>query len=352
MADYVRPSLETLITQVMGDIRTRTEGTQLMRRSLERLFGYAFAGVAHGLHGRLDAKQRALTPVGGEIELLREWGEMLELPQKGGTPAVGAALLERNGGAVVIPSGAAMVSDAGLRYAATAPSTTYDATHVSVAVRALDIGEATNLEQGSALRLVQPIATIGDGAAQADFTGGTDAERLERYRSRIVTAARRRSLGGIAGNYEEWALKVDGVTRAWERPHRYGLGTVSVAFTMDDRSNVIPTPSDVAMVQGYLDAKRPLDMRAVYVVAPVAKPVSMTIRLKPNTPTVRAAVTTALSELFAEAAFEEPIAQSQVDEVISTAPGEVSHTLAACSSLNPGTWGLLTLGAVTYQDEV
>jgi uncharacterized phage protein gp47/JayE len=128
-----------------------------------------------------------------------------------------------------------------------------------------------------------------------------------------------------------------------------GIGTVSLTFTMDDRVDPIPLAGDVTDVQEFIDSVKPIDMRAAYVVAPIAVPVNMTIALRPNNGAVQAAVTAELEELFKTSVdLEQPLALSKISEAIATATGEDSHEITVISSLNPGVWGLLTLGALSW----
>jgi uncharacterized phage protein gp47/JayE len=343
-----RPTLEQLITRVQGDITSRNEGRPFLKRAAERIFGYVVAGVAHSLWGYLEWTGKQLFPTEAELEGLLRWGTAREVPYKLGVAA--------SGGAIELTGKAGTVVDAGTLFRApndalvqTRAAVTLGAGPTEVEVLAQLPGVDGNLALGTELSIVTSIKNLDDVAVLTTaLSGGSTREDVELYRGRIMDDLRSPRRNGAPGDYRQWALEREGVTRAWEQPHRMGVGTVSVAFVLDGRDNIIPTPSDVADMQAYLDSKKPVDMRAVYVIAPVPKPVDITVSLSPATLEVDAAVREELASLFTnEAELEEPIALSVVDETISGAPGESSHNILAVSSLMPGPWEILTLGTIT-----
>lgn len=348
MAWASRPTLATLISRAKGDIASRTEGSPYIQVAFERVLAYVLAGLAHGLHGHMDWLRNQLLPTTCEIEGLLAWGAFLQVERLGATQAAGSATFAGSNG-TTFPDGTSLQGEDGTLFVSTT-SGVVSGLEVTVAVEAVDGGVAGNLDDGGTLSLVTPIAGIDtDGAADGDISGGTDIEDTEDYRVRILENLRTPPAGGGPGDYVAWAKEIAGVTRAWEFGNRMGYGTVSVGFVMDARVDIIPLSGDVADVQDYLDSVRPLDMRAVYVVAPVDQPVNITIDLGAiDSIDIRSAVTTSLEALFAAADLETSIAQSKVSEAISIATGEVSHTINTISTLTAGTWAILTLGTITW----
>lgn len=346
---FERPSFETIRTRVIGDVSSRTEGSAFIRVAVERVLANMVAGVSHGVHGHLDWLVDQLYPTTCDIDGLSAWGSMLKLDRKAATKSIGPATFTGTNG-TQLPTNTQLRTADGATFTVTVGGTVTGGS-VTVTVQANTGGAAGNLEAGARISLFSPIAGIDtDGAiASPGLSGGTDIEEVEDYRTRILENLRIPPSGGGPGDYVAWAKQVTGVTRAWEFGNRMGIGTVSVAFTMDDRVDPIPLSGDVTTVQTYINGVKPLDMRAAYVVAPIAVPVTMTIALNPNTAPVRAAVTAELQELFkTEADLETPLALSKIDEAISTAAGEDSHQITAISSLVPGTWGLLTFTTPTF----
>jgi len=103
----------------------------------------------------------------------------------------------------------------------------------------------------------------------------------------------------------------------------------------DSRTNGIPLAADVAGVAAHIDALRPAGAR-VEVAAPLPLVVPVTISgLSPDTVETREAVVAELADLFGRAGRVSTLSEpytlhlSKIDEAISIASGEDSHTLLA-----------------------
>lgn len=347
---WTRPSLETLIARSKGDISSRTEGSAFVKRSFERILAYVLGGLAHGMHGHLDWVRLQILPTTCERTALLAWGTMLDIPVNGAEYATGDADFTGTN-TTIIPLGTSAQDAAGNLFTSTAAATITAGT-AAVSWIADVAGADGNLESGDPLTLVTPIAGVdSEGTVSADFSSGADLEETEAYRTRVLDGFRVPPSGGGPGDYVAWAKEVSGVTRAWEFGNRVGVGTVSLAFARDDDASIIPDSGEIAAVQAHIEALMPLDVNALYVVAPVAVPVTMTIAISPNTAAVRAAITAELVALFVDdekVILETALAQSNIDEAISTADGEESHSITTISTLTPGTWGLLTLSTITF----
>lgn len=346
---FTRPTLKTLIDRAIGDVSSRTQGSAYIKKAPERILAIVMAGLAHGLYGALEWVVEEMLPTTCGIESLLRWGTMLKLPRKPATQAVRTVTFTGTNG-TVLPVDRPLVAADGATWKVTIGGTVASGS-VTVTAKADLAGTAGNLDVGAKLSLVTPLAGITtDGVVAAKTTDGVNVEDVEAYRARILDELRVPASGGGPGDYVKWAKQVAGVTRAWEFGNRMGYGTVSVGFVRDnDTPSIIPDAGEVAAVQTYIDSVKPLDMRAAYVQAPVAKVVTMTIDLEPNTAEVRAAVTAELTELFkTEAQLEQALPLSKIDEAISLADGETSHVITVISSLAAGQWELLTLGTITF----
>lgn len=347
-----RPTLLELLTRVAGDIASRTEGRPFIRRAVERALGFSTAGVAHHLHGHVAWCRDQLFPQSAEVEGLREWGDWLEEPQKQGAYASGRVLFTGQG---TVPSGTLVqsASSAVYRVGSALGAGVYN-------VAAIDMGDATNLAVGERLSFFSPVAGVAmDGVVVQAVSGGTGVEDVELYRERVIGALRKSQLYGAPGDYERWALRREGVTDAWEFDRRMGPGTVSLGFMFGGRDDVIPTSDDVADMQSFIDGVRPADMAAVYVVAPVRHALTFTVEARGSVS--GQAMSDALREFFrTDVALEQPLQVSQIDEVISQVPGELSHTIVAIHqtragvttplngpTITPGAWGLFTYGGLS-----
>jgi uncharacterized phage protein gp47/JayE len=353
---WIRDSLDTVTSRIISELGARTEGRAFIKRSLERIFGLSFAGTAHELWGTLEWSYKQLFPQHADIEGLLDWGEWLEVERKGGTLAQGEALATGVDGSVIAASKLLQASDGALFIVLTGG--TIASGEASITLRAVAAGKAGNLDADETLAFLEPITGVETNVTVVDgFSGGTDLEEVEDYRPRVLTGLRTPYPTGSDGDYETWALQVEGVTRAWEFPRRMGPGTVSLGFVMDERADIIPEPEDVAAVQAHLDARAPLDMRFVSVTAPVA--VYLRVMVTAAGSMEASAILDALDAFIrAEAELEQPLQRSQLDEVISLVEGETSHTITSIalkragtlfyvpvsgSEIDPGLWGILVL---------
>jgi uncharacterized phage protein gp47/JayE len=348
MAAPVRPSLKTLIDRAIGDVSSRTQGSAYIKTAPERILAIVMAGLTHGAYGMLEYLSAQLSPVTcGEAMLLR-WGSALKLPRNAATKAVRTATFT-GVNTTVLPVDRALVAADGSAWTVTIGGTVSGGS-VTVTAEAGDAGSDGNLEPGAKLSLLSPLAGITtDGVVAAVVTDGSDLEDIEDYRVRVLDDLRVPPSGGGPGDYVKWAKSISGVTRAWEFGGRMGYGTVSLAFVRDDDVSPIPDAGEIAEVQDYIDSVKPIDMRAAYVQAPVLLPVDMTIVPVPNTTAVKDAITAELTALFRdETDLEVSLPLSRIDEAISNADGETSHTITVISSLVPSTWQLLSLGSITW----
>jgi uncharacterized phage protein gp47/JayE len=354
MVSFARPTMPELLTRVAGDIASRTEGHAFVRRTVEAALGFACAGLAYTLHGHLDWVRRQLFPHTADAEALSEWGDWLEVPRKAGARASGSVRIAGTG---TLPVGTLYTDAAGLLYRVMSESG-----YKTYGVEAIETGEAQNLGTGEPLTLVSPVPGVEPvGLVDYPLSGGATVEDLEAWRPRVIEAMRTPLPSGAPGDYRRWALSREGVTEAWEFPRRMGAGTVSVGFVMGGRYDIIPTVDDVAAMQSYLDSVRPADMRAVYVVAPIrdALRLSVTARGSMSEQAMTDAVRTLLTT---DAALEQPLSVSLLDEALSAVPGELSHTITRIEAeargttrvippdageIVPVTWGLLTLDTLT-----
>ena len=105
-------------------------------------------------------------------------------------------------------------------------------------------------------------------------TGESDAELLERLLSRI----RHAPAGGNKYDYEAWAGEVEGVKAAYCMPLAQGLGTVDMVI-LADGAEEIPDQELLDEVFAYIDAKRPVALGSLRVLAPtgILQDVTMTI---------------------------------------------------------------------------
>jgi uncharacterized phage protein gp47/JayE len=221
-------------------------------------------------------------------------------------------------------------------------------------IQALDPGSAGNLDQGVTLGLVSPITNLVGQATVVTLTGGTDDETDDELRARVLKRIRQPPMGGDETDYEQWALAVPGVTRAWAAPQEMGIGTMTVRFLEDDlRANDDgwPTPADITVVADYIDTVRPVTVKDMYVVAPIKQYIDITIlNVMPATAEVRAEIEQSVRQmLFAKAAPGQTIYAAWVSYGIMSAPNVQSFDLLTNTDyVMPDNGHMAVLGTILY----
>jgi uncharacterized phage protein gp47/JayE len=211
-----------------------------------------------------------------------------------------------------------------------------------------DTDPATTLSTATAAAGINPTATVGT----AGLTGGADVETDDELRVRLLLRIQEPPHGGTESDYEQWALAVPGVTRAWVYPQEQGVGSVTVRFCMDDAEhpNGIPTPADVATVQAALNQQRPVTV-LVIAAAPVATPLNVTVsELTPNTAAVQQAAQLELADmLFRQGAPGGTVRLSWLWQAVSVASGEQWHKITSpADDVSYPPPDLPVLGTVTF----
>lgn len=354
---YARPTFTQIKDRVSTDIESRTDGSALYARSVERSLAFVLSKVADAQHAHVDSAIENMLPDRCERSNLLRWADALGLSLKTATYAVRVARFTGTG-TPSLAVGASVQLEDGTLYTVTTGGT-MAADVLDVTVTADVAGTDGNVLVGAVISLVVPVAGIAsDGSVLTETTDAIDDETTEALRVRVLQRLRTPPSGGGPGDYVAWALEVDGVTRAWEFGNREGVGTVTLAFVRDDDGgSIIPDAAEIATVQAYIDARRPLDMREFFGRAPVDRSIDMTIAISPNTTAVQDAIEAQLVDLFeTEAGVEvsQPVA-SKYGEAISVATGETDHSITlidggALSAYDPdpGEFGLNTLGTITW----
>lgn len=327
---FARPTLPELIDRVTTDISGRVTGVQsaVLRRSLLGILARSEAGAVHMLYGFLEwaAKQAIIDTA--EKEYLERWAAIWKVFRKAADFATGAASLTGAIGSTV-PAGTILQRQDGVQYRVLADGV-FTGTTLQPTVVAIEAGADGDAAVGTPLFLLSPVAGVqSSGSAATAIDGGLDVETDPQLLSRLLKRIRQPPHGGAASDYELWALEVPGVTRVWVYPLQMGAGTVTVLFVCDGETNIIPIPAKVAEVQAYIDARRPVTAE-VFVAAPVADALNMTVKLSPNTAAVQAAVRAEVADLIVrDSKPGSPIFISRLREAVSIAAGEADNAITS-----------------------
>lgn len=347
---FERPTLPQLIDQGAAEFESRLPGVLArVRRSLVGVINRVLAAGLSALYQYAEWLNKQAWPDQADAEFLGEHGARWGVTRTEAVAATGTARLTGTDG-VTVPLGTTLQRADGVLYATTAEGTVA-AGQALIAVQAQTLGQAGNAGINTALSLTTPISGVATAAtAYTALAGGADEEADDAYRARILQRIRQAPHGGSADDYLAWALEVAGVTRAWVYPGEQGAGTVVLRFMRDDdAASAIPDAGEVAAVQTYIDARRPVTA-AVSVVAPVAVALNFTIQLTPNTAAVKGAVEAELTDLIRREAMPGgTLLLSHLREAVSVAAGETDHVMTVpAANVVYATGQIATMGVITW----
>ncbi len=156
--------------------------------------------------------------------------------------------------------------------------------------------------------------------------------------------------GGADGDYVVWAKEVPGITRAWTYRHWMGTGTVGVMIASSDLINPIPEESTETAARQHIGPLAPVAGSDLYVFRPVAHTVDFHIRVTPDTPEIRAAITAELRSFLLRDGYPQgELKVSRISEAISGANGEYSHQLLApADNISIAKNELAVLGTISW----
>lgn len=318
-----RPTLQQLHERISRDFSGRLlDGGRLLSRSVIAVFAKVWSGACHHMHGLLAWLYLQVFVDVAEGPYLERWARIWGVFRKIAAYAAGYALFTGTDGAV-IPAGTLMQHlPTGLRYAARSDAVVSGGT-ANVDIRAILPGAASNLPPGASLALIAPLAGLHSLALAGPdgISGGADEEDDESLRSRLLKLLRDPPHGGSKADYEQWALSVPGVTRAFVYPLHMGPGTVGVTFLTDTMPSPIPTPEMIARVREKIDQEKPVTA-IVEVFAPEVLPITVAVKVTPDTAAIRSAVRREIEDLWQEmAAPGSRIFPSRIQLAIGLAPG-------------------------------
>ncbi|HBB0340633.1 TPA: terminase large subunit [Escherichia coli] len=211
-------------------------------------------------------------------------------------------------------------------------------------------GAVGNADDGTALILVTPVNGLPSSGVADTLTGGFDTEDLETWRARVIERYYWTPQGGADGDYVVWAKEVPGITRAWTYRHWMGTGTVGVMIASSDLINPIPEESTETAARQHIGPLAPVAGSDLYVFRPVAHKVDFHIRVTPDTPEIRAAITAELRSFLLRDGYPQgELKVSRISEAISGANGEYSHQLLApADNISIAKNELAVLGTISW----
>ncbi|MBB4956242.1 putative phage protein gp47/JayE [Agrobacterium vitis] len=355
------PSAKTILARIAASaetgllsIKPEASSAAISRavRSTKGVFAQIFGAVAPELsevHDHIAWWGRQYMPDSADDEamILRHasiWG----IEQRAAKTAVGTVLIAGTAGAV-LASGITLTASNSVAYITTAGGTISAGGTLTVAAKAVEAGDDGNLEAGVKLSITEANSDITSVTVATAFSGGADAETPEDMQVRTLERIREPPKGGSATDYKAWVGEIADVYAVSVVEDWIGRGSLGIVIVMADENGNprVPTDAELADIGAYLGAQgsqtgvRPVTARVIPV-AGVLVEVPVSVRLRPDTTTTRAAVTEAFARFIKTIGDEDDdtntspigavIEPSRISEVISAAEGEYGHDLAVPAS--------------------
>lgn len=339
---FERPTLSELIDRVKADAESRC-GKQTLRWSVLGVLVRVIAGVAHGLYGFIAFVLRQIFSSTAEGEYLERRASEYGITRRPAAAAVGTVTFTGEGS---VPAQTRLQNQAGTVYVTTEASA-----ESTAPITAEQAGAAGNAEEGMELTLVSPVEGVQSTAIAGELSGGADPESDESLRERLLERQKTPPRAGTKEDYVAWAKEVPGVTRAWCYPMELGPGRVTVRFMTDGMTeNGIPSSQMIETVEDHIEGQMPVTV-ILAVVAPQAKPLSMTLDILPDTEEARAKIKSAIEQVILnEAAPGGPVLLSSLSRAVGSV-SEVSsfRIVTPTDDVTTTTGQILVPGEITYQ---
>jgi uncharacterized phage protein gp47/JayE len=355
------PDLKQVRISVRDQVRANLEGADAnIPNSILRVLADVSGALCHLVLQYLDWLAKQLLPDTAEQEWLERHAN-LWLKNLDGTTGKKLATLAKGEIGLTgiawtpVPSGTRFTGDTGRDYETTEQVFLAAGGQVTPApTRALDPGIGGNLEPGAGMALTSNVPGLDPVAIVLIMDGGVEEESEDHLRARVLLRIREPPMGGAATDYEQWALAVPGVTRAWCYAMEMGIGTCTVRFMMDELradEEGFPHQSDVDMVAAHIDTVRPVTVKDMFVVSPIRHPVHVEIlNLFPDNLSTQAAINANLKAMILERAVPgQPIYAAWKNFAIMSAPGVVSFSLSnSGDDIMPSPGHMPVMGNIIY----
>lgn len=301
------------------------------------------------VYGYIDYLAMNMLPDLCDESWLARHAAMKRCPRKGATAASGYMRWEGVSDGLKVTAGSVIQRDDLVQYTATADATSSGGV-LRVPITCSTTGAVGNADDGTALILVTPVNGLPSSGVADTLTGGFDTEDLETWRARVIERYYWTPQGGADGDYVVWAKEVPGITRAWTYRHWMGTGTVGVMIASSDLINPIPEESTETAARQHIEPLAPVAGSDLYVFRPVAHTVDFHIRVTPDTPEIRAAITAELRSFLLRDGYPQgELKVSRISEAISGANGEYSHQLLApADNISIAKNELAVLGTISW----
>ncbi|MBN9232779.1 baseplate J/gp47 family protein [Terribium terrae] len=344
IAERIAGALETLILAVRPNIDPIALSRAVRSpRGMFAILGRAVAMEMRGIHDHIAWWSRQYFPDTAEDEFADRHASIWGVEKRLATFAVGSVLVEGVAG-TPLPADLEFAASDGVTVKSTAVTAIGAGGTVSIPVVALVRGPAGNIAAGIRLRTAAPFPEISRATVgAAGLAGGSPEETARELSAATINRIRQPPHGGAGFDYPEWLREAFDVRAVAVVTDWIGRGSVGVVVAMKDGLfGKAPTAGEQTAMLAHLGAPgsstgvRPVTANVVVVPA-VTHSLPITVRTRPDTVAIRAAVSEAYQRFVATIGDAEDtqnagpigarIEPSRISEALSAAAGEYAHDL-------------------------
>ncbi|WP_289185774.1 baseplate J/gp47 family protein [uncultured Parasutterella sp.] len=298
----------------------------------------------HSLYGYIEFVSRQIFAVSAEGAYLERRASEYGIYRRKATSAEGTITFSGTG---TVPIGTVLQTADDIQY----ETTSVNEASGAASIQAIEAGASGNIPAGTILSLASPVVGIENEAVSGAVSGGSDIEDDESLRSRLLYRMRNPPKAGTKTDYIAWAQEVSGVTRAWCYPLELGPGHVTVRFMTDGATDDgIPSEVMVERVREHIETLMPVTT-ILTVVAPVAKPLDMTLDILPDNPEIRTKIASAVRQIIqieAEPAIK--ILLTSLNRAVASVEEVTSfRILSPTDDVAAATGEILVPGTISYE---
>lgn len=326
---YQMPDFEEVRADYLRDVLSVNPNADISPDSDHFVQASAIASCATGQYAHQAWIVRQIFPDTADTPYLERHASLRNVRRR--NPTVSAGTLQVKGlPNTMISAGREIVSNDSF-YVTTEAGQTDDSGSAIIKLAASSPGSKYNIRNQAAKFMAAP-AGIETECHIIETVGGTDQEKDDSLLSRLLEIMRRPPAGGNRYDYRNWAMSVDGVTRAYVYPIRRGLGTVDIVITS---GNTLPTDEVVAACQAYIDDVRPVTAKDSLVIKPSQTLVDITAKVKLDgidLVTATSRIKSALEDYFINIVPGDELVKSQIEAIISDTEGVIDRELLTPNS--------------------
>lgn len=231
---YTSPSLETILGNILRDIRNLQAEADIGTDSDNYVRSAAVAAAIEGLYQKIGWVFRQIFPDTADEEELIHAAKIRGVQQKAPVSASGVASLKGAPGVELLVGASLKHVITGERFAALSGAKIGTDGTATVVIKAETVGSAPNHLSGDLVIVSPPLGMDSAATLVGETAGGSDLEKPESLLARLLEIIQNPPAGGAVYDYVRWAKEVDGVTDVLPLAKRRGAGTVDLVITSND----------------------------------------------------------------------------------------------------------------------